>query len=153
MHLANHEMVNEEKKWSKQKAQTSRDAWPTVLPIPKSWVMGNVGSWKFTFSLVTYLQYAHAKFHPNWTAFGVKELARRKVAETKAQISWDAPPTPLPIKKSWAKGNVGSWDSACSLVKYLHYVSAEFHPSRTTFSVKRLVRKKVVKAKSSNFTR
>ena len=56
-------------------------------------------------------------------------------------------------QKIWVKGNVGSWDYECSLVNYLHYVSAKIHPNRTTFRVKGLASKKVVKPKWSNFTR
>ena len=65
----------------------------------------------------------------------------------------DAPTFLLPMTKSWVKGNVGSWDFTCTLVNYLHYVCAKIHPNRTTFRVKVLPMKKVVKPKRSNFTR
>ena len=71
----------------------------------------------------------------------------------KEQIFWDAQPTQLLIKKSSVKVNVGSWDSACSLVNYLHYVSAKFQTNRTTFRVKGLATKEMVKRKIRKFTR
>ena len=114
---------------------------------------GNVGSWYFTFCLVIYLRYVCAKIHPNPTTFGVKGLARKKWSNEKAQTSRDARTFLLPMTKSWVNGNVGSWDFTCSLVNYLHYVCAKIHPTRTTFRVKVLARKKVVKPKRSIFTR
>ena len=74
-------------------------------------------------------------------------------SKQKAQTSRDVRPTLLLIKKSWVKEKVGQWDPACTLVNYLHYVSANFQPNRTNFRVKGLATKEVVKAKSTNFTR
>ena len=68
----------EEKKWSKQNTQTSRDARPFRIPIIKYWAKGNVGSWDFTGSLLNYLHYVCAKLHPNRTNFRVKRLASKK---------------------------------------------------------------------------
>ena len=94
-----------------------------------------------------------AKLHQNWTNFNERGLARKKKwSKQKAQTSRDARPIRLLIIKSWVKGNLGSWDSACSLVNYLQYVSAKFHPNRTNFRVKRLTSKEVT-TKGSNFTR
>ena len=76
--------AGEEKKWSKQKAQTSRHARPIRLPIMKSWVKGNLGSWDFTRSLVNYLHYVYAKIHPNRTTFSVRRLARKKLVNGKS---------------------------------------------------------------------
>ena len=114
---------------------------------PKSWVMGNVGSWKFTYSLVTYLHYVCAKFYPNRTTFSVKGLARREVAEPKSTNFMRCSTYSASNQKTWAKGNVGSWDSACNLVNYLHYVSAKFQTNRT----KGLATNEVVKRKNTNF--
>ena len=47
---------------------------------------------------------------------------------------------------------VGSWDSAYSLVNYLDYVSAKFQTNPTTFRLKGLATKEMVKRKSTNFT-
>ena len=77
----------------------------------------------------------------------------KKWSKQKAQTSRDARPTLLLIKKSWVKEIVGQWDSACTLVIYLHYVSAKFQPNRTNFRVKGLATKKVVKRKSTKFTK
>ena len=76
----------------------------------------------------------------------------KKWSKQKAQTSRDARPTLLLIKKSWVKEIVGQWDSACTLVNYLHYVSAKFQPNRTTFRAKGLAQEKVVKPKRSIVT-
>ena len=95
--------------------------------------------------------YMYAKFDPNWTLSSVKRLARRKRPEPKKQILRDARPTLFLIKKFSVKGNVGSWDSACSLVNYLHYVNAKVQPNRTTFRVKGWQRKKWSNEKAQNW--
>ena len=94
-----------------------------------------------------------ANFHPNPTTFRVKRLARKNWSNEKAQFSWDARTFLLPMTEYRVKGSLGSWDSACSLVSYLHYVSAKLQPNRTTFRVKGLAPKEVVKRKSTKFTR
>ena len=120
---------------------------------PKSWVMGNVGSWKITYSLVTYLHYVCAKFYPNRTTFSVKGLARREVAEPKSTNFMRCSTYSASNQKTWAKGNVGSWDSVCNLVNYLLYVSAKFQTNRIIFRVKGLATNEVVKRNSTKFTR
>ena len=79
--------AGEEKKWSKQKAQTSRDARPIRPPIIKAWVKGNVGSWDFTRSLVNYFHYVCAKSHPNRTTFRVKRLASIEVKKKRSNFT------------------------------------------------------------------
>ena len=86
--------------------------------------------------------------------FHRKKASEEKICPTKKKtILRDSQPTQLLIKKSWVKGHVGSWDYACSLVKYLHYVSAKFQLNRTAFRVKGLATKEVVKRKITKFTR
>ena len=142
--------ANEEKSGQ---SKTSRDVRPTLLPISKSWVMRNVGSWKFTFCLVTYLHYVWAKFHPSRTTFSVKGLASRKVAELKSTNFMRRSTDSASNQKTSAKGNVGSWKFTFCLVAYLQFVCAKFHPNRTTFSVKGLARRKVAQPEGTNFTR
>ena len=141
------------KKWSYHIAQTSRDARPTLLPFKKSWVKGNFGSWHFTCSLVNYLHYVCAKFHPNRTTFSVKRLARKKVVKPERSNFTRCWTNSASNHKILSQGNVKCWHFTCNLVNYLHYVCAKFHPNRTTFRVKRLARKKVVKPRSTNFSR
>ena len=141
------------KKWSNERAQISRDARPILLPSAKSRVKESLRRWNFagscsftcTMCVLNFIQIEHISAKKGWR--------RKKWWNHKAQTSRDARPTLLPITKSWVKCNVGSWDFICSLVNYLHYVCAKIHPNRTIFSVKRLARKKVVKAKTTNFTR
>ena len=121
-------------------------------PIIKSWVKGNVGKWVFTCSVVNYLHYVWAKIHPNPTTFGVKELARKKRSKEKAQNSRDPRTFLLPMTEYRVKGSSGSWNSLCSLVNYLQYVCAKYHPNRKNFRVKRLASKEV-RTTGSNFTR
>ena len=85
--------------------------------------------------------------------FQRKKASEEKSCPTKKTILRDSQPTQLLIKKSWVKGNVGSWDYACSLVKYLQYVSAKFQLNRTAFRVKGLATKEMVKRKTTKFTR
>ena len=82
-----------------------------------------------------------------------KGWRRKKWSNHKAQTSRDSRPVLLPITKSWVKWNVEIWDFTCSLVSYLHSVCAKIHPNRTTFRVKGLAQKKVVKPKRSIVTR
>ena len=111
---------------------------------------------KLCMYLVNYFYYVCAKFHPNWTLFSAKRLTRKRGEKGPNQTEQnlrDARPTLLAITKSWVKWNVGSSDFNCTLVNYLHYVCAKIHPNRTTFMVKGLARKNVVKQKRTNFTR
>ena len=108
---------------------------------------------KLCLYLVNYFHYVSAKFHTNRTTFSVKRLARRKVAQPKRANFTRCSTYSASNKKTWVKGNVGSWDSACSLINYLHYVSAIFQPNRTTFRVKVLATKEMVKRKITKLTR
>ena len=57
------------------------------------------------------------------------------------------------MTNSRVKGSLRSWNFACSLVNYFHYVCAKFHTNRTTFWVKGLPRKKVLEPKTQNYRR
>ena len=136
--------AGEEKKWSKQKAQTSRDARPIRTLIIKSWVKGNVGSWDFTRSLVNYLHYVCAKIHPNRTNFKVKRQASKEV-KTKGSsftrcLIYSASNDKISVQKS-----LRSWNFACTQSKN--------HPNPTFLRLKELAEKKVVEPKSTSFTR
>ena len=85
--------------------------------------------------------------------FQRKKASEEKCRPTKKTILRDSQPTQILIRKFWVKGNVGSWDYACSLVNYLHYVSAELQLNRTDFRVKGLATKEMVKRKITKFTR
>ena len=93
-------------KWSNQKAQISRDARHTLLPMKKSWVKGNVGSWDFTCSLVNYLHYVCYKIHPNQTTFSLEGLTRKKWWNQKAQNSRDAPTFLLRMTEYRVRGSL-----------------------------------------------
>ena len=139
------------KKWSKKKAQTSRDARPIRLPIIKSWVKGNLGSWDFTCSLVNYLQFVCAKNHPKRTNFRVKRLASKKV-QTKGSnftrcSTYSASNDKISIQRELKKLKLCMYP-----INYFHFVCVKNHQNRSHFRVKRLASKKV-KTKVSNFTR
>ena len=100
---------------------------------PKILSHGERRKLKVYFFLIKYLQYVCAKFHPNRTNFSVKGLARRIVAEPKS--------TNFMRCSTYSASNISGWDSACSLVNYLHYVSAKIQTNRTTFRLKGLASK------------
>ena len=136
--------AGEEKMWSRQKTQTSRDARPIRLTIIKFWVKGNVGSWDFTRSLVNYLNYLCAKIPPNWTNFKIKRLASKEV-KTKGSnftrgLTYSASNDKISVQKS-----LRNWNFACTQSKN--------HPNPTFLRLKGLAGKRVVKPKSKNFTR
>ena len=103
--------------------------------------------------LISYFHYVCDKLHPDPTFLRVKGLARQILVNPKSKKSRAARPSLLPIPKSWVMENVGSWNFTFSLVTYLHYVCAKFHPNRKTFSVKELARRKVAETQSKNFMR
>ena len=126
----------------KAKAQTSWDARPIRLPIIKSWVTGNVGSWYSTRSLVNYLHYVCAKIHPNRRTFSVKVLARRKVAGPKSSNFTRCPNFSASKDTISSQGELRKLKLCINLIKYFQYVCAKFHPDPTVFRVKGLTRKK-----------
>ena len=80
--------------------------------------------------------------------FQRKKAGEEKSGQSKKHILHEMLDQPcFYSKKTWVKGNVGSWDSACSLVDYLHYVSAEFQTNPTTFRVKGLATKEAANEK------
>ena len=144
--------AGEEKKWSKQKAQTSRDARPIRTLIIKSWVKGNVGSWDFTRSLVNYLHYVCAKIHPNRTNFKVKWQASKEV-KTKGSSFTRCSTYSASNDKISGQNELKKMNLCMYLINYFHYVGASLHPNPTFLRVKRLARQKLVEPKSKSFTR
>ena len=133
--------AGEEKKWSKQKAQASRDARRIRLPIIKSWVKGNLGSWDFTRSLVNYLHYVCAKIHPNGKNFRVKRLASKEV-KTKGSnftrcLTYSASNDKISVQRELKKLKLCMYP-----IKYFHFVWAKIHPNPTFLRVKGLARQK-----------
>ena len=139
--------------WSNQKAHFSQGARPTLLPITKSWVKGNVGNWNFTSSLVKYLHYVCAKVPPSRTTFSVNRLARKKVVKRKSTNFMRCPiffASNDTISSQW---ELRKLKTCMHLINYFHYVCAKNHPNPTFLRVKGLARQKLVTPKSKIFTR
>ena len=111
----------------------------------KKW--NSVCSWSITSTMCVpnFIQIEHLSASKGWR--------RKKWSNHKAQTSRDSRPVLLPITKSWVEWNVENWDFTCNLVSYPQSVCAKIHPNRTTFRVKGLAQKKVVKPKRSIVTR
>ena len=144
--------AGEETRWSKQKAQTSRDAQPIRLPIIKSWVKGNVGSWDFTRSLVNYLHHVCAKIHPNRRNFRVKRRASKRFKTKGSNFTrcstYSASNGKISVQKELKTLKL-------CIYNYFHFVCAKNHPNPTFLRVKGLARKKrsTEKAQISRDTR
>ena len=145
--------ATEEKSGRTKKQRFSPDARPILLSIINSWVKGNEGSWDFTCSLVNYLQYVCAKFHPNWTTFRRRGLARKKVVKAKNTNFNSCSTYSASNDQISGQMELRKLKLCMQLVSYYHYVRAKFQPNRTFFRVKGLARKKVVKSKSTNYRR
>ena len=141
------------KKWSKQKARTSQDARSTLLPNTKSRFKRSWGSWKFACSLVNYLHYVCAKFHPNRTIFMVKGLPRKKVFKPKSPNYRRCATFRASNDKTSAQRELKKLKLCKYLINWFDYVCAKAQANPKSLRVKGLVREKVVKPKSTNFTR
>ena len=141
------------KKWSKQKARTSRDARSTLLPNTKSRVKRSWGSWKFACSLVNYLHNVCAKFHPNRTIFRVKGLPRQKVLKPKTPNYRRCATYSASNDKTSTQRELKKLKLCQYLINWFDYVCAKAQANPKLLRVKGLVREKVVKPKSTNFTR
>ena len=141
------------KKWSKQKARTSRVARSTLLPNTKSRVKSSWGRWKFACSLVNYLHYVCAKFHTNRTTFRVKRLPRKKVLEPKTQIYRRFSTYSASNHKTSAQRELKKLKLCKYLINWFDYVCRKTQANPKFLRVKGLARGKVVKPKSTNFTR
>ena len=94
-----------------------------------------------------------AIFHPNRTTLSIRGLARKKVLKVKSTNFTRCSTYSASQQKILSRVELKKMKFCMCLVNYFHYVCAKFHPKPTTFSVKGLTRKKVVKPKSTNFTR
>ena len=93
-----------------------------------------------------------AKFHPHRTNFRVKRLVRKKVVTPKRSNSTRCSTNSASNDKNSSQCELKKMKLCMWLVNYFHYVCAKVHPNRTTFSVRRLAWKKVVKPQSTYFT-
>ena len=114
---------------------------------------GELKKMKLCMYLVNYFYYVCAKFHPNPTNFRVKGLATKEVVRRKNTKFTRCSTYSASDDNNSSQGELRKMKFCILLVNYFHYVCANFHSNPTTFRVKGLARKKVVKRKSTNFTR
>ena len=108
---------------------------------------------KLCMYLKTYFHNVCAKNHPQPTFLRVKVLARHKVVKAKSTNFRRWSTYSASDDNNSSQGELRKMKFCILLVNYFHYVCANFHSNPTTFSVKGLARKKVVKRKSTNFMR
>ena len=114
---------------------------------------GELKKMKLCLQLVNYIHYVCAKFHTNRTIFSVKRLARRKVVERKSKNFTRCPIFFAPSDRISSQSELKKLKLCMYLIKYFNNACAKIHPRPKILRVKRLARQKVVKPKSTKFTR
>ena len=108
---------------------------------------------KLCMKLICYFQFMFAKFHPNPTIFRVRRLDRKNVVKRKNKNFMRCPNFSASNDRISTHKEISKLKFCMYLVNYYHYMCAKIQPIRTILSVKGLPSKKVVKPKSTNFTR
>ena len=93
------------------------------------------------------------KSHPKPTFLRVKGLARPRMVKHKIPSFTRCSTYSDSDDKISSQRELKKMELCMYFVNYYHYVCAKYHPNRTTFSKKRLERKKIVEPQSTNFTR
>ena len=108
---------------------------------------------KICLFLVIYLHYVCAKFHTNRTIFRVKGLPRKKVLEPKTPNYRRCSTYSASNDKNSAQRELKKLKLCKYLINWFDYVCAKTQANPKFLRVKGLAREKVVKPKSTNFTR
>ena len=108
---------------------------------------------KLCMKLISYFQFMFAKFHPNPTIFMVRRLDRKNVVKRKNTNFMRCPNFSASNDRKATHWEIRKLKFCMYLVKDYHYMCAKIQPNRTILRVKGLASKKVVKPKSTIFTR
>ena len=100
--------------WSNQKAQISREARPSLLPMTKISSQREIRKLKFFMYLINHFDYLCAKNHTNPSFLRIKGLARPKMLKPKSPKFTRCSTYSASELKSQVRASLRKWNFACS---------------------------------------